>query len=315
MQAAESMSDVMLERFVRWAADRSDLRAAVVIGSRAATNVVPDQWSDTDIVLVATKPKRLLDDPQWLTSLGTPLLSCVASIEGESFRAAWFDGDVKFDFIIISRNQARAASAVLRLLSRLPASSVLLPNRIKRQLETFSQTIGKGMRVLFDKDGSAAALARVHIRRPSPRLPTAAEFQNAVRTFLSWSLWTAKILSRGELWRAKHSCDHEMKQMLLEMLEWHAHVQGGAHPDTWYLGRFLEKWADPRAVEALRECFAHYDLSDLWRALLATVRTHSWVARETAERLGFTYPLEEETWVLERVEKHELDRRKLASSE
>ena len=315
MPLAESISDVMLERFVKWAAGRGDLRAAVVIGSRAATNAVPDQWSDTDIVLVATNPRRLLDDPQWLSSLGTPLLSCVASIEGETFRAAWFDGDVKFDFIIISRNQARAASALLRLVSRLPASRVLLPHGIRRQLDTFSQTIGKGIHVLFDKDGSAAALALVHVRRPAPRMPTQAEFQNAVRTFLSWSLWTAKILSRGELWRSKHSCDHEMKEMLLQMLEWHAHAQRGTHADTWYLGRYLEKWADPRAVDALRECFAHYDDTDVWRALLATVRTHSWVARETAERLGFAYPFEEERWVVERVEKHELARRNLASCE
>jgi hypothetical protein len=202
VQRVESGSDVVLDRFTHWAADRADLRAAVVIGSRAATDGVPDQWSDTDIVLVSTAPKRLLNDARWLTSFGTPLLSCVASVAGETFRAAWFDGDVKFDFIIISRNQACIASAMLRLTTRLPSSSVLLPSGIKHQLDRFSETIGKGMRVLFDKDGSATALARVHVRRPAPRLPTAAEFQNAVRTFLSWALWTTKILSRGELWCA-----------------------------------------------------------------------------------------------------------------
>jgi len=301
-QAELSSSDV-LERFVAWGEARDDVRAAVVIGSRAATNVFPDRWSDTDIVVVATRPDRLLRDSTWLTELGAPRLSCVASVEGEAFVAVWFDGEVKFDFIVISRAHARAASILLRLTVRLPACKRFVPSGARRQIDGFANTVGKGMRVLFDKDGSATALAGVPISRPSRPLPNEVEFRNAVRTFLSWSLWTAKILARGELWRSKHSCDHEMKQMLLQLIEWHARAACAAK-ETWYLGRFLENWADPRAVTALRGCFAHYDGQEVLRALRTTVATYVWLARETAERLGFVYPSDEEDWVLGRLDAH-----------
>jgi hypothetical protein len=74
------------------------------------------------------------------------------------------------------------------------------------------------------------------------------------------------------------------------MLEWHAHaVMGSAH-DTWMRGRFLEEWADPHAVQALSDVFAHYDPPDIARALLATMRLFHWLATETAGRLGYAYP-------------------------
>ncbi len=55
-------------------------------------------------------------------------------------------------------------------------------------------------------------------------------------------------------------------------------------------GRFLEEWADPRAVAELPRAFAHYDSDDVWRALLVTMDLFRWASLETAERLHFTYP-------------------------
>jgi hypothetical protein len=73
------------------------------------------------------------------------------------------------------------------------------------------------------------------------------------------------------------------------MLEWHAHAtQEGI--DIWMRGRFLEEWADPRAVDALPAIFAHYNEADVWHALLATMDLFSWLARETTEILKYAYP-------------------------
>jgi aminoglycoside 6-adenylyltransferase len=74
------------------------------------------------------------------------------------------------------------------------------------------------------------------------------------------------------------------------MLEWHARALQGQCYDTWLRGRFLEKWADPRALAQLREAFAHYDEEDIWRALFATMNLFRWLAIEAAERLGHAYP-------------------------
>lgn len=73
-------------------------------------------------------------------------------------------------------------------------------------------------------------------------------------------------------------------------MEWHARATRGWDLDTWERGHLLEEWADPRALEGLRDAFAHYDEKDIWRALLATMNLFRWLAVETADRLNHSYP-------------------------
>ena len=54
----------------------------------------------------------------------------------------------------------------------------------------------------------------------------------------------------------------------------------------------MEEWADPRVLEELRSAFAHYDKDDVSRALLSSMALFRWVSKETAEKLGYTYPTE-----------------------
>ena len=84
--------------------------------------------------------------------------------------------------------------------------------------------------------------------------------------------------------------DCYMKQLLLQMIEWHARSVHGWGHDTWFRGRFLENWADQRVLEKLQHVFAHYEKEDMNRALMANVSLFRWLATETAEKLGYKYP-------------------------
>jgi hypothetical protein len=88
--------------------------------------------------------------------------------------------------------------------------------------------------------------------------------------------------------------DAHLKWLLQLMLEWHAHAQKGQKFDTWMRGRFLEEWADPRAVAALPSTFAHYDAGDIAHALIATMELYRWLEDETALAWGFSVPREGE---------------------
>ena len=81
-----------------------------------------------------------------------------------------------------------------------------------------------------------------------------------------------------------------MKRILQDMIECHARATQGWDYDTWHGGRFLEQWADSRAVTGLRDAYARYEEGDVRRALWATMELFSWLARESAERLGYLYP-------------------------
>jgi hypothetical protein len=90
-----------------------------------------------------------------------------------------------------------------------------------------------------------------------------------------------------------------MQRLLLQMIEWHTHAEQGLSYDTWFRGRFLEQWADPKTLKQLRETFAHCDKTDAKRGLLAVLDLFTAIATETAEKLGYAYPTEAARQVIE----------------
>jgi aminoglycoside 6-adenylyltransferase len=267
----------IIERFVAWAQEQDDIRAAVVIGSRARKDHPADEWADLDILIATTDPQRLLTTPDWVEHLGTPWLTFLEPTgTGEGMeRRVLFEGGLDVDFAPFP------ADAVRQMAEAGPPPNV-------------ADIIRRGVRVLLDKDGLLARLVAGAPEPPLSQPPTLTEFLNVVNDFWYHAPWTAKHLRRGELWWAKSCCDAHMKWLLRQMIEWHARATRGWDHDTWMRGRFLEEWADPRAVAALADAFAHYDEADVWRALFATMDLFRWVAAETAERLGYPYPAEAE---------------------
>jgi aminoglycoside 6-adenylyltransferase len=263
----------LVERFVRWAQSEENVRAAVVIGSRARVDHPADEWSDLDVIILANDPEQYWSTVDWLNNVGTPWLTFVEPTpDGAGFeRRVLFEGGLDVDFV---PDPVAAFRQVLD--TELPPDLV--------------DMIRRGIRVLLDKDNLSERLAAVEIEPVVPPPPAEPEFLNVVNDFWYHTVWTAKHLRRGELWWAKSCCDSYLKQLLRQMLEWHARASRGPSTDTWMRGRFLEEWADPRAVAALPAIFAHYEAQDVWRALLATMELFRWLAVETAELLDYAYP-------------------------
>lgn len=265
----------LLNRFVDWANSEPDMRAALVIGSRARSQDHPaDEWSDLDLLVIAENLEHYIASSEWVAQMGVPWLTFVErTADGSNWeRRVLFEGGLDVDFALLP-----AATARQMQQHGLPAEA-----------KAFFQ---RGMRILFDKDGLLTPLAELG-NEPllPPQPPSQHEFLEVVNDFWYHAVWTAKHLRRGELWWAKSGCDGRLKDLLRRMLEWHAQAHYGSGHDTWFRGRFLEEWIDPRARQALPEVFAHYDAEDLARALFATMELFRWLASESAEHLGYPYP-------------------------
>jgi aminoglycoside 6-adenylyltransferase len=260
------MESEMIERIARWAEARDDVRAAVLIGSRARTDHPADAFSDLDIILLARDAAVLLDDAHWSGELGEVAITFVEEtpVPGIRERRVLYQDGTDIDFAVVP------------------------VERVAEVGETGSDTLARGYRVLVDKDGFTAAFAEIGPRSSLAR-PGDDEFSEAVSDFWYHAVWTARKLARGEVFTAKSCCDGYMKSILVRMLEWHA-----GNLDTWHEGRFLEEWADPRVLVELRDAYARYDTDDVERALIATTDLFSWLAQETAGRLGYAYPAAEE---------------------
>lgn len=268
----------LTESILAWARSETNIRAVVVIGSRARTEDHPaDEWSDLDLLVVADNPILLIEGVDWLPKIGTPWITFTESTPGDEGyeRRVLFEGGLDVDF-------APVAAEEMRRMAGKP-----LPPMI-------ADIFRRGARFILDKDGWAERFRPVQSDTPAVSAPSESDFLNRVNDFWYHTVWTAKKARRGELWKAVSCCNMYLKNLLGEMMEWNARATGGPDVDTWMSGRFLEEWADPKAVAALKDVFAKYNEEDLWRALRATMDVFHDLAAQTAARLKYPYPATEE---------------------
>jgi aminoglycoside 6-adenylyltransferase len=259
--------DRITERFVEWARAEDAIRAALVIGSRAREDHPADEWADLDILALTSEAAGDLRGSDWVSRIGDTWITFIeptATGHGSERRVLFAGGvDVDFAFFTVEeietlfRSDPRAAGTAL----------------------------GRGFRVLLDKDGLVARLfdANPPTEAEAASLPDADAFEQVASDFWYHAVWTAKHLRRGELWWAKLACDAHMKELLRRALEWEAVAAGR---DPWFRGRFLEEWADPAALRGLRTAFARYDEDEVWAALAVTMDLFGEVSRRAAAALG-----------------------------
>ncbi len=256
------------QRFARWAKARQDVRLALVVGSRARETNPGDDWADLDVVIFTSSPAAY-EAAGWLETFGEVWAAYKDYIRPEV--PEWmvvYAGGLDFDAAIFPVKGPELTVAQVK------AACV-------------ADVLARGVRVLLDRDSVMPLLPPLAINQPP--LPDEAAFASAVHCFWRYVERTAKKLRRGELWMAKALCDGLLKKRILQMAEWHALGDNPA-ADVWYDGHFLERWTDPRVLDGLRESFAYYNETDIWRALFASMRLYGWLAAETAARMGYVYP-------------------------
>ena len=263
----------MLRKLVSWAESRGDVRAMILVGSRATGKHV-DHQSDYDVALFSRDQEKLALELDWLEEIGKVLLCERNTSSGElgvhpvHYRLVVFDPGDRVDFSIHSLEML---DAIVR--SEIPSESSLY---------------SLGYRVLVDKDGRTDGMAPPLERPPAVDPPTEEEFRLLIEDFWHEAHNVARYLSRGDLWSAKFR-DWQSKEKLLNMLEWNARAKRGWDYDTRSLGKRMNQWLDPGIWESLHAAFGRFEAEDAWRALFATMEIFGAAAGETAEVLGFRY--------------------------
>jgi aminoglycoside 6-adenylyltransferase len=269
--------DDLIERITAWAKAQPDVRAALILGSRARTDHPADEWSDLDVLVFAHQPDQFIQSAEWAKAIAPAWLSFPERTgDGQSWeRRTLYAGGLDVDVAV-------------NPVEWLDAIQAEIP-------PVMADIIRRGVRILVDKDGKLRHILSLSLPQASLfEKPNEQAFINATSDFWYHTLWSAKHLRRGELWWAKSGVDMHLKWLLQQMLEWHAQALRGDGYDTWLRGRFLEEWADPRAVEQLKASFAHYDAKDIASALSTTMHLYRWLEDETAAKWGYSLPLEGE---------------------
>lgn len=240
----------VIEKLKRWATADDRIRALVLTGSGATGATHP--LSDRDIEVVTTAVEELLDDESWWMELGDVLVvERLENADGNPTRLAYYVGG-KIDFTLLTPDQLGA------------------------------RTYDRPAVFLLDKDGLAADLDH---KAPEWEHPRADENEESIHWAYAAALMSAKGLVRGELWPAKLR-DNDLKEHLLEMIEWDHRPRYGGSYDTRYLATRMNEWMDQDIRMELSSCWGHFDARDSALALRRTVALYRRVAERTTNFYG-----------------------------
>ncbi len=247
------------------------IQGVILIGSQTRPGSLVDELADLDLILYTTDTAEFKTMPHWIESLAPIWIPDFSYTGGGD--PEWmiiYEGGYKIDYIFAPIQPDQSLHEAL-------GSS------------HYRIVFPRGIQVLLDKTASKdLPLPRFNLEAAAH--PTTAEFKDANDHFLLDASRTAKLILRQDLWRAKDSCDGDLKNKLLTMIEWHARTKFGLEQDTWYDGRYLAQWADPTITAALPGTFAAYDMADLLRAFQANLHLYHQLACETAAALDYQYP-------------------------
>jgi hypothetical protein len=148
--------------------------------------------------------------------------------------------------------------------------------------------IQRGAKLWYQRPG-------VDLRLPDPQpapaaRPAEAEFLALVSAMFLYGHKMAKLMRRGDVVRAKMVLESVLRPPLLTLIAWHAQAMFGPERDTWYNGRFLAEWADPRVLAALPNTYGGYSAEETWRSLFGVLILSRWLAEETAVCWHFSFP-------------------------
>lgn len=269
----------LIDRFTRWGVSSDMVSAALLLGSQARDDKKADEYSDADIMIIVDDPDYFISSDEWLNEIGIFFVSFVENtVGGLKERRVLFDGALDVDFILCPKD-------TIDSLAKSEVASILSNN----------------CKILIDKIGFKDGIDSFDIGKQSFIMPTEQDFTNTVNDFWYHTVWTAKKLKRGELWTAKFCLDSYMKWKLMSIIECYTHIKHGFAHDTWYSGRFIEKWAEDWIINDLSLCFSHYDKNDMKSALFSTMKLFRSLAIETAEKLGYSYPTKADEYTTEWV--------------
>lgn len=259
-----------------WAEAREDVLGIVIIGSRARAERPPDRWSDLDAIVFVAGWQVYTRAGAWRDAL-----------EAAFARPVWFGAYEPVDVELPEYEFVLEGGLKVDLVFTSPAASQsTLAEMVSGSSLRF--VFERGARVLIDKTQGKAPLPALSPEPPRP--PGEEEFTNRVACYLNELVRASNLLGHGELWRAAKAVNEELRPNLLALLEWQARARAVPGSMQWGYGRFLEEWADPRALAALPATYTDSTPAGTRAAIRACLGLLAWLGPETARLLGTGYP-------------------------
>lgn len=263
--------DKLIRDTKRWAQANESIQAIVIVGSRARSQESFDIYSDLDFIIFTTDVERLTLFDDWISILGRIWITDLdVTGPGDPEWTVIFDNGLKADFVIA---QAQ---------SHLTLEQMMLTPQ-------YRQVSIRGWQVLFDRsDSSFISEDNLEFDLTWSKVEKS-EFNRQINRTLIMAYRAAKFINRRERWRGQLLLS-QIRQHLLWFIEQHSRLSQSDGIDTWYDGRFIERWVAPSVQEKIPDLFAAYDLRQMARALQACLSLTHQLASDIAQDEDNPYP-------------------------
>ena len=264
----------MFNLILDYAMENEDIRAVIMNGSRANSNIVKDRYQDFDIIYVMRKVRPYVEDQSWLERFGK---ICVMQQpdSGVLFDDV-YEPDLHYTFLMQFED-----------LNRIDLSLNSTEYYMKDH-GSDSLTI-----VLLDKDQVLPPLPESTDKDYWLKKPASEQFRCCCNEFWWCTPYIAKGLCRNQLLYAMDMINDVVRPMLHMMLGWYAGIDTHFSLSLGKSNHRIFGYLPEKLAAGLRASYPHLDLEEMWESVDIMMDTFDMAAARVADASGFIYVREE----------------------
>ncbi len=251
------------------------IRAVLLNGSRANPNIKPDVYQDFDIVFIVKSLESFISDHNWTNYFGKKLISQLP--DENSVYENEGPAEIKFTYLMIFQDGNRID------LTLFPVE------KFETDFKYDSLTI-----VWLDKDQLFSGNLEPTDKDYHIQIPAEKYFRDACNEFWWVSTYVAKGLARGEITYAKEMLETVVRPMFSKVIAWYIGIQTNFSVSVGKGGKFMSQYLSETQYSQVLATYSDHQLENNWDALFVMTELFGDFAKEVADKLHFTYNLQEE---------------------
>lgn len=262
---------------------KSDGRIRIVLlnGSRANSNIQPDNFQDFDIVFIVSNINSFISDHIWTDFFGEKLIYQLPD-------EMTFGNDDK------GNNKNIGYSYLMLFKDRNRIDLTLFPiENFKTDFAFDSLTI-----VWLDKDNLIPNIPHSTDKDYHIQKPTEKNFLETCNEFWWVSTYVAKGLLRNEITYAKEMLERTVRPMFMKIIEWFIGTETNFSISFGKGGKNMQQNLSSMQYAKILATYSDQQLENNWKSLFLMTELFGEFAATVANRLNFQYNLNEQQNVI-----------------
>jgi aminoglycoside 6-adenylyltransferase len=265
LRSEKEMMDVILGT----AREDERIRAVIMNGSRVNPHVKKDCFQDYDIVYVVKDVKTFTSDHSWVSRFGEILIMQMPE-----------------DMIVPPADNNETFAYLMQFTDGNRIDLTLVPSE-KADEHIYGDSLSK---LLLDKDNMIEPFPPANDTDYIINPPSEKQFADCCNEFWWVSTYVAKGLWREEIPYAKAMLEEPVRNMLIQMLEWHIGIETNFTISAGKNGKYFEDYLEDSIWKQFIKTYPDANYENIWKSLFTMGDLFRKMAVNIADPFGYDYP-------------------------